>query len=404
VAIAGERERLRLLFRIFGEQQCRGYSPVYEALSAAVAAGDELLDLVLDSAARDQRRPSLLFGAVSLLLASRPDAELAAYYPVHGGDRAPDEGLVPAFAGFCAEYRDELARVMADGATQTNEIRRCVALRLGLAHVQRQWPGPVALVEAGASAGLNLLFDRYRYQVGGHAGPVADGPAADTPVTIACDLRGDDPGQVLGTVPGITARLGIDLRPVDLADPRARAWLAAFIWPEQTGDLATLRGAIGLTTTGRAGSVGPGARTAAAGHPELPAVPVVRGDATADTARLIAGLPGDEPVAFFTASLLSYLGPGARQAFADQLGEAARHRPVAWIFAESPGLLKAAGLRVTALDGPLSRRNTRYVIGASVRQDGNRGDVMLALADPYLRWVAPARHPDDDFQWVTDES
>jgi hypothetical protein len=32
--------------------------------------------------------------------------------------------------------------------------------------VSRRWPGPLALAEAGASAGLNLLFDRYRYRVG----------------------------------------------------------------------------------------------------------------------------------------------------------------------------------------------------------------------------------------------
>jgi hypothetical protein len=56
---------------------------------------------------------------------------------------------------------------------------------------------------------------------------------------------------------------------------------------------------------------------------------VVTGDATRDTARLLAALPGEEPVVVFTASLLSYLGSDARAAFAGQLDEAARQRPVA---------------------------------------------------------------------------
>jgi hypothetical protein len=27
-------------------------------------------------------------------------------------------------------------------------------------------------------------------------------------------------------------------------------------------------------------------------------------------------------------------------------------------------------------------------------------DALLALADPYLRWLAPSRHPADDFRWL----
>lgn len=382
---AGERERLRVLFRLFGATQCRGRSPVYEALSDAVAGADELLDLVIESASSDQRRPSLLFATVNLLLASRPDAELAAYYPVHGGRRAPDARLAPAFFAFCGGHRAELARVLREGSTQTNEIRRCVALRIGLRHARRRWPGSFALVEAGASAGLNLLFDRYRYRLGGQEA----GPAPDSPVTISCEVRGDA-GQLLGTVPDITSRLGIDLQPVDVADSGARAWLEAFVWPEQAEDLATLRAAVDLAVAHRTGD-----------RAVVRAGTVVRGDATADTARLIGDLPGSEPVAVFTASLLSYLAPAARRAFADQLDQAAAYRRIAWIFAEAPGLLGAAGLNAPALNGSQARRNSRYLIGASLYgPEGSRDDALLALADPYLRWLAPARHPADDFEWV----
>jgi hypothetical protein len=400
---AGETELLARLFRVFGATQCRGRSPVYERLSEQIATDAALLHLLLTAPAQ-QRRPSLLFASVNALLArdcaaegaqSAEGAELAAYYPTHGGTRLADAGLWSAFRAFCAGHEDELGRLLREGSTQTNEIRRCVALRLGLGQVRRHWTGPVALAEIGASAGLNLLFDRYEYRLGDRGpAPVPrysssgfSGGSDAGAVVIGCDVRGGGRAdRILGAAPEITSRIGIDQEPVDLADPDARAWLEAFVWPEQTGDLATLRAAVSLAT-------------------DTPGPAVVRGDATTDTARLIGGLPGDEPVVVFTASLLSYLDARARTAFADQLARAARKRPIAWVFAEGPGLLATTGLALPVLEGPLARRNTMYAIGASLREPGGRrDDALLGLADPYLRWLAPARDPEDDFGWVSDHA
>jgi hypothetical protein len=366
----GARERLRGLFQFFAATQCRGRSAVYETLSHGVAGDDALLDQLMHTPG-DQRRPSLLFAAVNFVLAAHPDAALAAYYPSHGGRRPVDDRLVGVFAAFCAEHADELDDLLRNRSTQTNEIRRCAALRLTLHHVGRHWPGPLALAEIGASAGLNLAFDHYRYRIG----DTETGPASA--VLVSCELRGGSAGS-FGSAPEITSRLGIDLNPVRLADPGQRAWLEAFVWPEDVDGLATLRGAIDLAVT-----------TATAN--------VVRGDATTDTARLLADLPGSEPVVVFTASLLSYLDADARTAFVSQLRAAARRRPVAWAFAEGPGLLATAGLHLPALDGPLARRNSLYAIGVSL---GDGEDSLLAMADPYLRWLAPARNATDDFQWL----
>jgi hypothetical protein len=54
----------------------------------------------------------------------------------------------------------------------------------------------------------------------------------------------------------------------------------------------------------------------------------------------------------------------------------------------------------TPLQGPLARRKNLYLVGASMRDHGRQSDGLVALADPYLRWLALARQPADDFQWL----
>ncbi|MGK4584070.1 DUF2332 domain-containing protein [Kitasatospora sp. HPMI-4] len=375
-----ELRYLQQLFRMFGRTQCRGRSPLYALLSETVAEDGALLRLLLETPAQ-QRRPSLLFAAVNHLVRARPDHLLAAYYPIHGGRRAVDDEAPSAFRAFCAGHRDELHDLLTNRATQTNEIRRCFALRLGVRRIARHWPGPVALLEVGASAGLNLHFDSYAYRLSGQPAATAD----DAPVTLTTTVRGGGPADgLLGGLPRVVHRSGADLDPVDLAgDPAAGPWLEAFIWPEQVRELATLRGAMEL-----------------AGRRPFP---VVRANACHDTARLIAEVPGDIPVVVFTASLLSYLDAEGRARFTDQLTTAARDRRVAWLFTEAPGLVARTDVAAPSLSGPLHEVGEIYAVGTSLRSGSTRVDEVLALADPYVEWIAPARTHDDDFSWAAAE-
>lgn len=377
--MSAPHEQLSRLFRFFGETQCRGRSDVYAALSAAAADDDQLLELT-SVAPPDQRRPSLLFAAVNLQLARDPGAELRSYYPIHGGARKSDSRLYPSFAAFCREHRPALEQLLATRSTQTNEIRRCFALRLGQHAMARHWPGPVHLLEIGTSAGLNLIFDHYAYRVDG-----CRLPGRESAVVIETAHRGPATGGLWADRPAsVRQRIGLDQQPVDLNDPEARSWLEAFIWPERVDDLTTLRSASEAFLTTDAD------------------VRLIRGDAVTDTAAVIDELPGDEPVLVFTASLLSYLDQDQRTAFADQLRCVAERRRIAWVFAGGPALLARSGINAVGLPGPLASVVTNYAVGVSLRSPDLRHDQILALAEPYLRWIAPARIPDDDFAWASD--
>ena len=96
--------------------------------------------------------------------------------------------------------------------TQTNEVARCATLLPTLARL----PGPLALIEVGASAGLLLLVDRYSYDYGAHT---ITSPEVDAPV-LRCDARGAVP--IPAQLPEVVWRAGLDLNPLDVANGRRR--------------------------------------------------------------------------------------------------------------------------------------------------------------------------------------
>jgi hypothetical protein len=120
-------------------------------------AGDRQLLGLLEGLPVAKQQPNLLFAAVRYL-----------------GGRHLDYG---AFRAFVLEHADQVVATVMARQTQTNEVGRCALLLPLLAGL----PGPLALVEVGASAGLCLLADRYAYDYGGRL--VGD-PAS--PLRLAC--------------------------------------------------------------------------------------------------------------------------------------------------------------------------------------------------------------------------
>ena len=205
------------LYRRFAEIEARGSSPTYERLCRAVADDPDVTAL-LAALPRGKRQPNLFLGALRLLGA-----------PV---------GDPTAALAFAVERADDVRRVVLDRSTQTNEPARCAVLLPALATIA----GPLAVLEIGASAGLCLLYDSYSYAYSGPSGEtVTVGSGA---LTLPCRV---DPGVPLpGAVPQIAARLGLDLNPLDAADPEVAEWLRCLVWPEHTARAARLDAALAL--------------------------------------------------------------------------------------------------------------------------------------------------------------
>ena len=152
-------------FRSFG-RNVAAESPLYGQLGALVSESPDLLALAAGSS---EQTPMVFLAAVHDELLRDPAHALAAYYPTLGGD-GPGPGLAEAFTAFCADRAAALAATLSFRRTQTNEVARCGCLLPAFAAVADG--RPLALIEIGASAGLNLRWDHFAYDYGGRAAGV----------------------------------------------------------------------------------------------------------------------------------------------------------------------------------------------------------------------------------------
>lgn len=223
----GEISALAARFRRFAEQECRGSSPLYEQLSLGIADDGELLSWCR-VAGEGQPVPNLLLGAVHFLLLRGSRHPLREYYPSLAEQPRPPEEALGAFREFCAAYRQPLTQLLQSRKVQTNEVRRCAYLLPSFSHIHQLSGKPLALVEIGTSAGLLLLWDKYRYQYG--HGEAAGEPAS--PVLIRAEIRGGRRPLIPRQLPPVARRIGLDRHLVDLRHEEDALWLQALIWPE----------------------------------------------------------------------------------------------------------------------------------------------------------------------------
>jgi hypothetical protein len=160
---------------------------------------------------------------------------LSAVYPPNKVDAdAIWSGVSAAIA-----QEDAFLSAYLDGPPQTNEVARSNVVLGGCLYIAAETSLPLELFEIGSSAGLNLGFDRYRYDFG-----VGRWGADDAAVRIA--TRWEGAGPDLATPLTVLDRAGCDLRPIDPAAPADRERLLSYIWPDQSERLARAEAALSL--------------------------------------------------------------------------------------------------------------------------------------------------------------
>ncbi len=179
--------------------------------------------------------PLRIVGGLHALHLSGEAAELSAIYR---GKAADDVALV---ALAIAAHEQRLLPWL-DGPPQTNEAGRSanfVAAMLWLA--DRGLPPRFECREIGSSAGINLMMDRYRYDLGGVK--VGLEPSA---IAFKPEWEGPPPPDRRFEIISLK---GCDVAPVDLTDPAQAMRLKAYIWPEHHIRFARMDAAIVAATS-----------------------------------------------------------------------------------------------------------------------------------------------------------
>jgi len=257
---------------------------VRELLPEAGPVGARLLAWNGD---HDEVVPIRLAGALHALVLSGAAPDLARAYPPHD---VPDETLRSALLAALHDHADHVAAYL-DRPPQTNEVARSAVLIAAAHWLHSRHPLPLRLSELGASAGLNLRFDRYAVQ----AGPSRLGPD-DAVLTLAPDWTGPSPSPAPVTVED---RRGVDLSPIDTSDPAQRLRLRSYVWAGQAERLARLDRAL-----------------------TLPPAPVDQGDAADWLAQRLADtVPGTLHLVYHTVAW-QYFPPATQEACLAALEEA----------------------------------------------------------------------------------
>src|SRR4029453_18600324 len=150
------------------------------------------------------------------------------HYLLLGGEASWDDPL--------EEHREFLTEFAATQGVQTNEVQRSwVLLPLFLRIAQRTGADEVDLVELGSSAGLNLVWDRYRYvyEAGEWGGP-------DARLTLSAEEKRPVPGEFPQLGPRVGGRVGIDRNPIDVTTDEGARLLKCFVWAGQADRLGRL--------------------------------------------------------------------------------------------------------------------------------------------------------------------
>ena len=268
--------------------QCEGRSQLYVELLRAWADDPVAAELVGPDPAWDA--PLRLIGGL--------------HYLVLGGEASWDDPL--------AEHREFLREFVTTQGVQTNEVQRSwVLLPLLLRIAQRTGAQTFDLVELGPAAGLNLLWDRYRYRF-----EAGEWGREDALLSFGGEERRPVSAELLGLEPEVRGRIGIDRSPIDVTTEDGARLLRSFVWAGQEERMRRLDQAI---------------EAVRAHPPEL-----VRGDYVDELPEVLAAQPRDALTVVFQTASFGYIGDEGRARVRSVLEAAGEDRPLAFISTGKP--------------------------------------------------------------------
>jgi hypothetical protein len=268
--------------------QCEGRSQLYAELLRAWADDPVAAELVEPDPSWDA--PLRLIGGL--------------HYLVLGGEAGWDDPL--------EEHADFLREFVATQGVQTNEVQRSwVLLPLLLRVAQRTGAETFDLVELGPSAGLNLVWDRYRYRY-----ESGEWGRDDALLRFEGEERRPVPAALLELEPKVRGRIGIDRSPIDVTSEEGARLLRSFVWAGQDDRMRRLDQAIAAVR---------------ADPPEL-----VRGDFVEELPAVLAAQPRDGLTVVFQTASFGYIGDEGRARVRSVLEQAGEDRPLAFISTGKP--------------------------------------------------------------------
>ncbi len=287
-----------------------------------------------------------LAGALHAAALTGRDPALAAEYPAAKPDWSMDR-VWPIARAFL-QREEAHVRDFLKSPPQTNETARATALACGFLWLTGRSPQPFHMLELGASAGLNLNWDRFAfaYPPWGRAGLA--GPKIPTRVEGAAPEWRDL---------AIASRAACDQNPLDPASADDRLRLRAYIWADQTARMDRLNAALDLAL-------------------ETGVKPEKADAAEWIRRRLDSQLPGGTTVIYHSV-FYQYPPLSVRQAMRDGIEDAGARtsggRRLAWVRFEPESILG---------EQPAS---ASYVLNMVIWENGRRSEVTLADVDPHGR-------------------
>jgi hypothetical protein len=279
---------------------------------------------------KDDALPLRAVGGLHALARSGRCPALTALYPPH----AADPEAVWAGVAAAIDQEDGFLTAYLDGPPQTNEVSRSNAILGGCLFVAAMTGQPLELLEIGSSAGLNLAFDGYRYDLG-----LGGWGQADAPVRIVSSWAGDPPS--LETPLTIAGRAGCDVKPIDPRSVSDRDRLLSYIWPDQFERLARIEAALSLAARSQI-------RVERAGAAEWL------------EKRFALDAPTGRTRVVFHSAVWSYLDADTKDRLKSAIrsagSRASADAPVAWLSVEPDGIDGSAAIRATIWPDGTTRR------------------------------------------------